>query len=30
MDIVKMLINKEDFGIVGVVLDEIEFRFWGC
>lgn len=25
-----MLINKEDFRIVGVVLDEIEFRFDGC
>lgn len=25
-----MLINKEDLEIVGVVLDEIEFRFWGC
>lgn len=25
-----MLINKEDLGIVGLILDEIEFRFWGC
>lgn len=25
-----MLINKEDFGIVDVVLDEIRFRFNGC
>ena len=30
IDIVKMLINKEDFGIVDVVLDEIRFRFNGC
>ena len=27
---VKVLINKEDFGIVGLILDEIEFRFCGC
>lgn len=26
----KVLINKEDLGIVGLILDEIEFRFWGC
>ena len=26
----KVLINKEVLGIVGVVLDEIEFRFDGC
>lgn len=26
----KVLINKEDFGIVDVVLDEIRFRFNGC
>ena len=26
----KVLINKEDFGIVCVVLDKIEFRFYGC
>ena len=25
-----MLINKEDFWIVDVVLDEIRFRFNGC